>query len=1202
MAIISRTLFFGSVGLLLSCADNHSPSTSETAGAVISPKTPSAAAVALGATPMALDPQGVPRLLRGGTGQPAMAAANATAAARQHVERLAPAWGVRSDGMPTLETLGEVRVAGGTIVRMRQIIDGLPVANAAGGEVRVMVAKDNSMVATSGKLISRSTPHPRSPKFVDDDAGAVARAVTETYKTSFAPSFAPSALATRAVAKDGTRLFSGQTGSVHVETARARKAWVPEAKGLTAAWVVEAYTSNAKTTSGDLYRTVIAADGRVLSRTNLTADEAYAYRVFAETTGELHPFDGPIVDPTPHPTGTPNGAPFPAYVTPNLVTVDGLNHPDGGDVADSWLDTGATETVGNNVDAYLDINPPTGLSFGDFRATVTTGPTDDVQAFDRVYDTAASALSTQDQQMAGVTALFYTINWMHDFWYDGGFTEAAGNGQDSNYGRGGEDRDAILAETQDCATCTPASRNNANMGTPSDGLNPRMQVFVWTNDKRSLKAGALEPSTGTAAFGASNFDLTAGLVIADDGVVLPMPAGTVNDGCTALTAPATGKIVVVDRGSCSFKTKALVAQNAGAVGMILVNNADGSPPGLADDATITTPITVAVLSVSKADGTVLKAAVAAGAVSGTMKRALGPELEGTLDAAVISHEFGHYLHHRLTECNTTFCRAMSEGWGDFSALLTVAREGDDLEKAYPTGVYSTQGFAGDPVYFGIRRAPYSVNPAINGLTFKHMADETPAPTTFPFDVSGPNSEVHNGGEVWASMMWEGYVALQKAPGADFEEVRLKMRQYVVAGLLLAPSEATPLETRDAILAAVNAASPEDHAILAAAFARRGFGSCATSPGGDSVNFNGIVESFDVKGQLVPSAATIREQTSCDSDQVLDAGETSRVTVDVSNPGPLDLTGVKVKLTSTNAAIQVAAPMVEVGELKAYSSSSAVFYVKLASSVSAPAAVDLQAEISSTDGCETVAVPMAIRVNTDDAVATSATDNFDAGNSVWTPDEDTTEWSHIRKTPLDGAWHGADAGRPSDTSLTSPALKAGNGALTATFTHRFSFEGTVEEAFDGGVIEISTDEGETWADISTVADPGYNVTITPGSTSISELPAYGAESEGYPETTAVTLDFGDKLAGKTFQLRFRVVSDPNAGGPGWDIDDLAFTGLDGKPFPTLVANAKACDPDAEGPDDDDDNDDGSCQSGRSTGTGTLAALAILGVLTLRRRRR
>ncbi|MEO7733225.1 MAG: M36 family metallopeptidase, partial [Kofleriaceae bacterium] len=846
----------------------------------------------LGATPSALDKQGIPRMLRATAKQPAVVAATATAAARQHVERLAPAWGVRAGTMPTLEPLGEIRVAGGTVVRMRQLIDGIPVASSAGGEVRVMVAKDNSLVVASGKLVSSATPHARTPKFVYDDAGAIARAVTETYKTNFVASFAPSSLATKSVAKDGTRMLTGTTGSVNVETARARKAWVADAKGLTAAWIVEAYTSDGKS-SGDLYRTVVAADGRVLSRTNLTANEAYSYRVFAETDADsdFHPFDGPIVDSTPNVTGMPNTTPFPAYVTPNLITVDGLNHPDGSDVPDPWLQKGSTETLGNNVDAYIDTNAPDGLSFGDFRATVTKPAPADGSApgeFDRTYDTGVTALGIPAQQMAGITSLFYIINWMHDFWYDGGFTEAAGNGQDFNYDRGGEDRDAIHAESQDCATCATPSRNNANMATPADGLNPRLQVFVWTNEKeRSITAGDLKPAAGSAAFGKTTFTITANVVLANDAGA---PPSSPTDACTALTAPATGKIVLVDRGVCGFKVKAVNVQAAGGIGMIVANNAAGAGPlNMGDDPTITTVLTLGSLSVGTDDGAALKALIAAGPLSVTMKRVLGPELEGTLDASVMAHEFGHYVHHRLTECNSSLCGAMSEGWGDFSALLTITREGDDLDKAYPMAIYSTQSFPGDPVYFGIRRAPYSVNTAINGLTFKDMADETPAPTTFPFNGGGANSEVHNGGEVWASMLWEGYVALQKAPGAVFKDVRLKMRQYVVAGLLLAPTDATPLETRDAILAAVNAASPADHAVLAAAYARRGFGSCAVSPGAESQDFNGITESFDVKGQLVPGAAAVREQTSCDQDGVLDAGETSRVAVDISNPGPIDLT-------------------------------------------------------------------------------------------------------------------------------------------------------------------------------------------------------------------------------------------------------------------------------------------------------------------------
>ncbi|MEO7732354.1 MAG: MYXO-CTERM sorting domain-containing protein, partial [Kofleriaceae bacterium] len=374
-----------------------------------------------------------------------------------------------------------------------------------------------------------------------------------------------------------------------------------------------------------------------------------------------------------------------------------------------------------------------------------------------------------------------------------------------------------------------------------------------------------------------------------------------------------------------------------------------------------------------------------------------------------------------------------------------------------------------------------------------------------------------------------------------------------------------------------------------------------SPGADSENFNGIVENFDVKGQLVPGAASIGEQTSCDQDGVLDAGETSRVEVQFSNPGPVDLTAVQITLSSTNPSVTITAPTVMIGDLKAYAVSSALFYVQLAASVSAPAIADLKATITSADGCGPVEVPMSVRVNTDDAEETSATDDFNAGASAWTPEGD--EWTHARKTALDGFWHGTDAGQPSDSTLTSPTLTAGPGALSLTFTHRFSFEGTVEEAFDGGVIEISTDGGKKWLDVSTVADPHYNVVITAGPSRLSELPAYGAESAGYPEVSMVTLDFGDKLAGMSFLLRFRVVSDPAAGAPGWDIDDLVFTGLANTPFPTLIANVKSCDPGGGSGSGSDGKDDGGCQtSGRSAGGGTLAALAVLGVVLVRRRRR
>lgn len=1189
---------------LLGCGDNRSNSAqsrARTAVPLVSP-TPAQRAIAAGAIPLAIDETGVPRLLRAADGN-----AVKMPSAEQHVTRLASAWGVRTP--PQLERIGDVEVLGGTVSRLKQLVDGIPVD---GGELHVMTRADGTLVAASGILHSASAPR-ATPTWSFGETGAITRALAAKYKASFDPN----KLVTTYRTKDGA-VFSGRSGELDVSLARARKVWyassrLPDAT-LIGAWVVEAYASAAPSTSSssDAFRMVIAeADGRVLDERDLTADAAYTYRVFAESTGEMHPYDGPIEDSTPHPTGHPNGQ-FPAYVAPTLVSVNGLNHPGGSTTADPWLPNGRTETFGNNVDTYADFNAPDGMTFGDFRATTTSAST-----FDRTYDFNLAPLASQPQQMAGITSLFFIINWMHDFWYDGGFTEAAGNGQNANYGRGGEDRDAINAEAQDNAL--GGSRNNANMSTPDDGLPPRMQVFLWGGkETRSLTVGARTPASGTAAFGPTNFDITGDVVLADDGV------DTGTDACTALPAAVAGKIVLVDRGTCSFKTKTLNVQTAGGKGVIIGNNAAStSPPGLADDATITTAITIPTLSILQTEATQLKADIAAGPVITSMKRQVGVELEGTLDASVIAHEFGHYLHHRLSLCSTAACGAMSEGWGDFSALMVVSRDGDNWMGAYPMGIYSTQSFSADAAYFGIRRAPYSADHTINDLSFRHMTDGVATPTSHPFQVIGNNAEVHNGGEVWASMMWEGYVALQQA-GTSFEDVRLKMRKYVVAGLLLAPPDATPTEMRDAILTATRAASPADHDILAAAYARRGFGSCAVSAPRSSTNFMGIVESNVVKGNAVLGAPAMTLAATCDADEVLDAGETAKITLPIVNSGPTALTNVVATLTTGTAGVTVTSQPVSIGDLTAYGNTMATFDIAVADTIVDPTAADFTITLTANDGCsDMVERPLTMTINTDDKLATSATDSFDAISSVWTTPAADSQWTHARATALDGTWVGADSGARTDSSVTSPMLTAdATTPVTVTFSHKFSFEFSSNTYWDGGVIEVTTDGGTTWQDIAgLVTTSPYNSTLTTTSDNpLGGRAAFGRTNTAYPATDSVTLDFGTNLAGQTFQLRFRVVTDGGTGGAGWEIDDVAFTGITGTPFPTLVADSGTCDDGGEGSDmpdagvptapdaggnaetPGDDDMGGCCQSQRSPAGSGLLAASVLALIARRRRRR
>src|SRR5262249_30487797 len=84
-----------------------------------------------------------------------------------------------------------------------------------------------------------------------------------------------------------------------------------------------------------------------------------------------------------------------------------------------------------------------------------------------------------------------------------------------------------------------------------------------------------------------------------------------NDGCEAITnaAALAGNIALIDRGTCTFVVKCAAAQAAGAVGVIIVNNAATGLPGMGgSDPTITIPC----IGISQADGNAIKANLAAG--------------------------------------------------------------------------------------------------------------------------------------------------------------------------------------------------------------------------------------------------------------------------------------------------------------------------------------------------------------------------------------------------------------------------------------------------------------------------------------------------------------------------------------------------------------------------------------------------------------
>lgn len=231
-----------------------------------------------------------------------------------------------------------------------------------------------------------------------------------------------------------------------------------------------------------------------------------------------------------------------------------------------------------------------------------------------------------------------------------------------------------------------------------------------------------------------------------------------------------------------------------------------------------------------------------------------PDRDGSLDAEVMIHEYGHGISNRLlgggagiSELQTA---GMGEGWSDFFALSLLSEPGDDPNAVYASGGYVTHNFGGlqENYYFGIRRYPYTTDLSKNPLTFKDI-DPAQADLHAGIPVSPviPHTpafadEVHNQGEVWCATLWEARANLIEKLGAV--QGNKTMLQLVTDGLKLAPENANFLEARDGILLADEALTGGDNlAELWYGFAKRGMGFSATAPTSDTTS--GVKEAYDV---------------------------------------------------------------------------------------------------------------------------------------------------------------------------------------------------------------------------------------------------------------------------------------------------------------------------------------------------------------------
>ena len=162
-----------------------------------------------------------------------------------------------------------------------------------------------------------------------------------------------------------------------------------------------------------------------------------------------------------------------------------------------------------------------------------------------------------------------------------------------------------------------------------------------------------------------------------------------------------------------------------------------------------------------------------------------------------------------------------------------------------------------------------------------------------------------------------------------------------------------------------------------------------------------------------------------------------------------------------------------------------------------------------------------------------------------------------RPPYDTAPNAAWVNDPpvvSDKYLDSPGFSATESYyVRLTFRHNVNLEASEVDpnlGFDGGVLELSIDGGNTFQDITVLGSferGGYNRTIaTDRGSPIAGRPAWSGNSEGFI-TTVVNLP--PELSNAV--LRWRMASDNTGSSEGWRVDttNIVWCHFSGTPTPT-----------------------------------------------------
>ncbi|KAJ3215132.1 Fungalysin/Thermolysin Extracellular metalloproteinase 5 [Clydaea vesicula] len=262
-----------------------------------------------------------------------------------------------------------------------------------------------------------------------------------------------------------------------------------------------------------------------------------------------------------------------------------------------------------------------------------------------------------------------------------------------------------------------------------------------------------------------------------------------------------------------------------------------------------------------------------------------PGRDGDLDNNVIAHEIFHGVSNRLTggpanvDClSTTEAGGMGEGWSDVNAFFLTTKTSHTRNTDRSTGSYIINNAA------GIRSKIYSTDMKKNSYTLEDVKK---------------NFEVHDIGEIWATMLFEVMWNMIDKNGftenlisdAKSGKGNTDFYQILLNGLKLQPCSPTFLTARDSIILADKNLGSKYSCEIWAAFAKRGLGFGATK---DYKN------NFDV-----PPSCTGKAPTSTPTEAVTPTLAATTTTEAILTTPPASKTAVTTTVAKTTTTLSKA---------------------------------------------------------------------------------------------------------------------------------------------------------------------------------------------------------------------------------------------------------------------------------------------------------